>query len=284
MDATDQTSIAGDHQLHEGLAEGTAVRRRLIFRPYRACSDCLLVVAGNCPTGRPDLGCRCQLCLCLVCIGHGHMVGKTVARELMAGRHHRMDCRVQPDHLHRRNRVYCPSVGPMNRPLGRRPVTLLAQALRMLDWPADLAIDDMPGPREEVLRHRLRENAVRGHDKYGSRRSTPRPQATVQSLSAKTPASMAGTRAKTQDVGPMSRRTAVTARCGMRARIVRRDGWRTPLVGVASQPGTRVCHGAQVAGRASSVITRRPTGRVRRCLRRACRAGSRTQSGTTVRR
>ena len=30
---------------------------------------------------------------------------------------------------------------------------------------------------------------------------------------------------------PMSRRTAVTARCGMRAR--------TPLVGVASQPGTR---------------------------------------------
>ena len=36
---------------------------------------------------------------------------------------------------------------------------------------------------------------------------------------------------------PMSRRTAVT---GMRARIVLlRDGWRTPLVGVASQPGTR---------------------------------------------
>ena len=31
MDATDQASIAGDHQLHEGLAEGTAVRRKLSF-------------------------------------------------------------------------------------------------------------------------------------------------------------------------------------------------------------------------------------------------------------
>ena len=168
MDATDQAAIAGDHQLHEGLAEGTAVRRKLVFRPHCPCSNCLLVVAGNGPTGRPDLGCRCQLCLCLVCIGYGHMVGKAVARELMAGRHHRMDCRVQPGHLHRRNRVCCPSVGPMNRPLGSPAVTLLAQ-----------------------------------------------------------------------DVGrtPMSRGTAVTARCGMRARIVRRDGWRTPLMGVASQPG-----------------------------------------------
>ena len=91
MDATDQASIAGDHQLHEGLAEGTAVRRKLIVRPYRSCSDRLLVGAGNCPAGRQDLGCRRQLCLCLVCIGHGHMVGKAVARELMAGRHHRMD-------------------------------------------------------------------------------------------------------------------------------------------------------------------------------------------------
>jgi hypothetical protein len=27
MDATDRASIAGDHQLHEGLPEGTAVRR-----------------------------------------------------------------------------------------------------------------------------------------------------------------------------------------------------------------------------------------------------------------
>ena len=45
-----------------------------------------------------------------------------------------------------------------------------------------------------------------------------------------------------------------------------------------------VCHGAQVAGRASSAITRRPTGRDRRCLGRACRAGSRTRSGTTARR
>jgi hypothetical protein len=89
----------------------------------------------------------------------------------------------------------------MKRPLGRRPVTLLAQALRMLDWLADLAIDDMPGPRDEVLRHLLGEKAVCGHDKYGSRRSMPRPQATVQSLSAKTPASMASTRSKSQDVG-----------------------------------------------------------------------------------
>jgi hypothetical protein len=89
----------------------------------------------------------------------------------------------------------------MNGQWGRRPVTLLAQALRMLDRPADLAINDMPGPRDEVLRHRLGEKAVCGHDKYGSRRSTPRPQATVQSLSAKTPASMAGTRSKSQDVG-----------------------------------------------------------------------------------
>jgi hypothetical protein len=48
----------------------------------------------------------------------------------------------------------------MNRPLGRRPVTLLAQALRMPDRPADLAIDDMPGPRDEVLGHRLGEKAV----------------------------------------------------------------------------------------------------------------------------
>lgn len=55
MDATDQAAIAGDHQLHEGLAEGTAVRRRLVVRTYCTCSDCLLVVAGNCPTGRPDL-------------------------------------------------------------------------------------------------------------------------------------------------------------------------------------------------------------------------------------
>ena len=201
MDATDQAAIAGDHQLHEGLAEGTAVRRKLVFRPYRPCSDRLLVVAGNCPTGKQDLGCRCQLCLCLVCIGYGHMVGNAVARELMAGRHHRVDCRVQPGHLHRRNRVYCPSVGPMNRPLGRRPVALLPQALRMLDWPADLAIDDMPGPRDEVRRHRLGEKAVCGHDKYGSRRSTPPPQATVQSLSAKTPASKASARSKSQDVG-----------------------------------------------------------------------------------
>ena len=89
----------------------------------------------------------------------------------------------------------------MKRPLGHRPVTLLDQALGMLDWPADLAIDDMPGPRDEVLRHGLGEKAVCGHDKYGSRRSTPRHQATVQSLSAKTPASMASTRSKTQDVG-----------------------------------------------------------------------------------
>ena len=118
MDATDQASIAGDHQLHEGLAEGTAVRRRLIFRPYRPCSDCLLVVAGNCPTGRQDLGCRCQLGLCIICVGHGHMEGNAVAREFMAGRHHRMDCRVQPGHLRRRNRVYCPSVGPMKSAAG----------------------------------------------------------------------------------------------------------------------------------------------------------------------
>ena len=236
MDATDQAAIAGDHQLDEGLAEGTAVRRKLVFRPYRPCSDRLLVVARNCPTGRPDLGCRRQLCLCLVRIGHGHMVGKAVARELMAGRHHRMDCRVQPGHLHRRNRVCCPSVGPMNRPLGRRPATLLAQALRMPDRPADLAIDDMPGPRDEVLRHRLGEKAVCGHDKYGSRRSTPRPQATVQSLSAKTPASMASTRSNRKMSGqtPMSRRTAC---CGMQARIVLRDGWRTPLMGVAKPTG-----------------------------------------------
>ena len=113
MDATDQASIAGDHQLHEGLAEGTAVRRRLIVRPYRPCSDCLLVVAGNCPTGRQDLGCRCQLGLCIICVGHGHMEGNAVAREFMADRHHRMDCRLQPGHLRRRNRVYRPSVGPM---------------------------------------------------------------------------------------------------------------------------------------------------------------------------
>ena len=89
----------------------------------------------------------------------------------------------------------------MNRPLGRRPVTLLAQTLRMLDWPADLAIDDMPGPRDEVRRHRLGEKALCGHDKCGSRRSTPPPQATVQSLSAKTPASKASARSKSQDVG-----------------------------------------------------------------------------------
>jgi len=84
---------------------------------------------------------------------------------------------------------------------GSPAVTLLAQAVRMLDWPADLAIDGRPGSRDEVLRHRLGEKAVCGHDKYGSRRSTPRPQATVQSLSAKTPASMASTGSKSQDVG-----------------------------------------------------------------------------------
>ena len=78
-DATDRASIAGDHQLHEGLAEGTAVRRRLVVRPYRTCSDCLLVVAGNCPTGRPDLGCRCQLCICIISVGYGHMAGNAVA-------------------------------------------------------------------------------------------------------------------------------------------------------------------------------------------------------------
>jgi hypothetical protein len=82
MDATDQASIAGDHQLHEGLAEGTAVRRRLVVRPYCPRSDCLLVVAGNRPTGRQDLGCRRQLRICTICVGHGHMEGNAVAREL----------------------------------------------------------------------------------------------------------------------------------------------------------------------------------------------------------
>jgi hypothetical protein len=135
MDATDQAFIAGDHQLHEGLSEGTAVRRRLIFRPYCPCSDCLLAVAGNCPTGRQDLGCRCQLCLCLVCIGHGHMEGNAVARELMACRHHRMDCRVQPGHLHRRNRVYCPSVGPMKRHRQRAASARISSARISRDRP-----------------------------------------------------------------------------------------------------------------------------------------------------
>jgi hypothetical protein len=241
MDATDQAAIAGDHQLHQGLAEGTAVRRRLIFRPYRPCSDCLLVVAGNCPTGRPDLGCRCQLCLCLACIGYGHMAGNAVARELMAGLHHRMDWRVQPGHLNRRNRVCCSSVGPMNRPLGHRPVTLLAQALRMLDWPADLVIDDMPGPRDEVLRHRLGESrsVVMTSTEVGDRRRDLKRRCKVSQPKHLQAWLAPGRNRKMLGRTPMSRRTAVTARCGMRARIVLRDGWRTPLVGVASQPGTR---------------------------------------------
>jgi hypothetical protein len=93
-------SFAGERP-HEGLAEGTAIRRGLIVRTYRTCSDCLLVVAGNCPTDRQGLGCRCQLCIRIICIGYGHMEGNAVTRDfIMANRHHRMDSRVQPSHLH----------------------------------------------------------------------------------------------------------------------------------------------------------------------------------------
>jgi len=134
MDATDRAAIAGDHQLHEGLAEGTTVRRRLVVRPHCPCSDCLLVVAGNCPTGRQDLGCRRQLGICIICIGYGHMEGNVVAREfIVADRHRRMDCRVQPGHLHSRNRVHRPSVGAMSRLLARRLSNWQALARRTVE-------------------------------------------------------------------------------------------------------------------------------------------------------
>lgn len=240
MDATDQASIASDHQPHEGLAEGTAVRRSLIFRPCRPCSGCLLVVAGNCPpidrtwpVGASSASAlfasamavwwatRLPASSWLVAI-IGWIVGFNLAVFIV-------------------EIVFIAFCRPMNRPLGRRPVTLLAQALRMLDWPADLAIDDMPGPRDEVLRHRLGEtrSMVVTSTVVGDRRRDLKRQCKVSQPKRLQGWLAPGRKRKMLGRTPMSRRTEVTARYGMRARIVLRDGWRTPLVGVASQPGTR---------------------------------------------